>query len=161
MSAFLKNIFPALIMCLAFTFSPALAQSGDQVKITGDNFDIDQKTKEAVFTGNVVVKQVKFTLWAPRVIAYYGDGGTSDLKKVTADGRIRLEQESQTAISDHGIYDPNTRILRMIGNVSVTQIGNGDVVNGPEMIVDLANDTSKFIGKGDNGRVTATFGSGD
>ncbi len=162
MKKFVQILFFAIaLMCApALLSTSALGQSGGPVNISGDQFDIDEGNNKATFTGNVVIKQSTFQLWAPRVTASYGEGGPSDLKKITADGRIRVKFGTQTAISDHGIYDPKTKILRMIGNVSVTQANNTNAVNGPEMIIDLANDTTRFVGTGtDDGRVTAVFGS--
>ena len=155
-----RTILIATLLFGVFIFSSVAQEGGGQITVTGDNFEIDENVKVATFTGNVVVTQKNFTLWAPRVIAKYGKGGTSDLKEVTADGGIRIEQPSQTATSDRGIYDPKTRILRMIGNVVTTQ-SNGNVVESAEMRVDLAADTTSFIAdqKDDGGRVTAVFGS--
>jgi len=148
----------ALFLCA----SGAFAQQGEQVNITGDLFEIDQVAQTATFTGNVHATQETFQLWAPRMIAYYGNGGPSDLKKITADGRIRVEFGSQTAISDHGVYDPKTRLFTMIGDVSATQKGSSDVVNSQQMIIDLKNDTTRFEGNGsEGGRVNAVFGSGN
>jgi len=152
----------SLVTALSIGANMAPAQDSGRVEITGDVFEIDEVARKATFTGGVVVKQVNFTLWAPRVIALYGQSGTSDLKEVTADGGIRIEQPDQTATSDYGIYDPKTKILRMIGNVQTTQKANGDVVNSAEMVVDLKNDTTRFVGAdGQSGRVTAVFGSGN
>jgi len=158
---FARFVLFVLITSLALV-GPALAQSGGQVNITGDLFEIDQTAQTATFTGNVHATQETFQLWAPIVIAYYGDGGPSDLKKITADGRVRVEFGTQKAISDRGVYDPKTRLFTMIGNVSATQEGSDDVVNSNKMIIDLNKNTTRFDGNGtDGGRVNATFGSGN
>jgi lipopolysaccharide export system protein LptA len=151
------------VLSSAFVLSAVHAQQASgtagPIAITGDLFEIDEKARLAKFTGNVVAKQTNFTLWAPRLVASYGEGGTKDLKEVRAEGGIRIDQPDQTATSDYGIYDPNTRILRMIGNVKTTTKSSGNVVESAEMVVDLKNDTTSFVGaSGDNGRVTAVFG---
>ncbi|MGJ8528538.1 LptA/OstA family protein [Maritalea sp.] len=156
----LSTLTPTFLLVISLFCTPSFAQSDGPVNITGAQFDIDENQNIATFTGDVVVVQKTFTLWAPRVIAYYGEGGPSELKEITADGRIRVEYGTQTAISDHGIYDPKTKIVRMIGNVSVTQADGSNAVNSEEMVIDLANDTTRFVGTGkDDGRVTAVFGS--
>lgn len=160
-TGFMRNIVFALFVILGSMVSAAVAEVSGAVNITGDLFEIDQQKQTATFTGNVYAKQETFQLWAPRVIAYYGDGGPSDLTKITADGRIRVEFGTQKAISDRGVYDPKTRLLTLLGNVSATQEGSSDVINSQEMVIDLNNDTTRFEGTGtDDGRVTATFGSG-
>ncbi len=157
----MRNIILALIVALSSFVGAAVAEVGGAVNITADLFEIDQQNQTGTFTGNVYAHQETFQLWAPRVIAYYGDGGPSDLTKITADGRIRVEFGTQKAISDRGVYDPKTRLLTLLGNVSATQDGSSDVINSEEMVIDLNNDTTRFEGTGtDNGRVTATFGSG-
>ncbi|MCZ4271959.1 LptA/OstA family protein [Maritalea porphyrae] len=154
-------VFVGIVVFLIGSAS-GFAQSSEQVNITGDLFEIDQQSKTATFTGNVYAKQKTFQLWAPRLIASYGEGGPSDLKKVTADGRIRVEFGNQKAIADRGIYDPSTKSLTLIGNVSTSQTGSNDVINSNEMIIDLSTNTTRFEGGGkNNGRVTATFGSGN
>lgn len=156
------KVFGSFLIILMVLCTSAFAQSGEQVNITGDLFEIDQQDKTATFTGNVHAKQKNFQLWAPRLIAFYGDGGPSDLKKVTADGRIRVEFGSQKAIADRGTYDPKTKLLTLIGNVSTSQTGSNDVVSSNEMVVDLTTNTTRFESGGkENGRVTAVFGSGN
>lgn len=156
----LRTALLGFVFLGAFVCSVA-AQSGEQVNITGELFEIDQTAQTGTFTGNVHVTQATFQLWAPTVVAFYGDGGPSDLKKITADGRIRVDFGEQTAISDRGIYDPETRLFTMIGNVSATQIGSDNVVNSDQMVIDLNNDTTRFEGKGnEGGRVEAVFGDG-
>lgn len=152
----------ACMLSLAVFAGAATGQSNEQVNITGDLFEIDQQAQTATFTGNVYAIQETFQLWAPIVVAYYGDGGPSDLTKITADGRVRVEFGNQNAISDRGHYDPKTRLFTMIGNVSATQKGSADVVNSSEMVIDLNDNTTRFVGsETDGGRVTAVFGSGN
>lgn len=159
----LKPILALSALMVVFAYGSALAQqataNAGPISITGDLFEIDEKARIATFSGNVVAKQTNFTMWAPRLIVSYGTGGTKDLKEVRAEGGIRIDQPEQTATSNYGIYDPNTRILRMIGNVVTTSKSNGNKVESAEMVVDLKNDTTSFVGSsGDNGRVTAVFG---
>lgn len=160
-TGFMRNIVLAIFVTLCGLVSTVNAEVGGAVNITADLFEIDQQAQTGTFTGNVYAHQETFQLWAPRVVAYYGEGGPSDLIKITADGRIRVEFGTQKAISDRGVYDPETRLLTLLGNVSATQEGSSDVINSQEMVIDLNNDTTRFEGTGtDNGRVTATFGSG-
>ena len=147
------RIFLAIALCLAGTLA-SLAQ-GDAVEITADRFVVNEGGSVATFSGNVVVRQPDLTVWAARVVVNYGPGGPSDLRTFEATGDVRIKQPEQTARGDRGIYDPKTRILRLSGNVSVTN--DSGTVTGPELVVDIANGTSEFTGQSNGGRVTGIF----
>jgi len=144
-----------LIVCLFVSFgSTAMAQS-EAVEITADKFVVNDGSNEAVFSGSVVVKQPGLTVWANKVIVHYGAGGPSDLKDFEAIGNVRIKQPEQSATSDRGIYDPNTKILKLKGHVIVTN--DSGTVSGPELIIDIANGTSEFLSQSGGGRVTGVF----
>ncbi|MCF4097243.1 LptA/OstA family protein [Maritalea mediterranea] len=148
----------AMLACAAIT-GQALAQSKGPVNITGDVFEVFEDRRQAIFTGDVVVKQADFTLYSPKVIAYYGEGGASDLKKMTANGRLTLLFGPKTAKADFGTYDPKTEILHLTGNVEVTE--DGTRVTGGELFVDVTDNSSRFVSDpGSDQRVTGTFSSG-
>lgn len=134
--------------------SAALAQSGP-VEITADRFVVSEGEQRATFTGNVVVKQTGVTVYAQKLLVRYGAGGASDLKDFEATGAVRVVQPDQTATGDRGIYNPTTRILRLSGNVTVTN--DAGTVRGPELIVNIGTGTSEFAGQKNGGRVTGIF----
>ena len=76
-------LVPALFITLAIAL-PASAQS--PVEITSDQFVMNEAAREAVFTGNVVVVHPTVTVWAPKVVATYGAGGTTDIDTFIASG---------------------------------------------------------------------------
>lgn len=141
-------------LALAFTAVPAAAQN--PVEITADNFTINEGAQEAVFTGNVVVVHPSVTVWAPKVVVIYGEGGTSDIESFEATGDVKLETDEQTATGDRAVFDPEAQTLRLSGNVTV--VNATGTVKGPELLVDLETNTSTFTG-GDGGRVTGVFTS--
>ncbi|AVX05882.1 hypothetical protein MXMO3_03378 [Maritalea myrionectae] len=150
-----------LFICLASfgMVGSAMTQSKGPVNITGDVFEIFEDKREAVFTGEVVVKQDDFILYSPKVIAYYGEGGASDLKKMTAAGRLTLHFGPKTAKADFGTYDPKTEILHLTGNVEVTE--DGTLVTSKDLFVDVTDNSSRFTSDpNSNSRVTGVFSSG-
>jgi len=156
---FLSSLLLGLLLSGIFAVSISNAQSKGPVNITGDVFEIFEDKREAVFTGDVVVKQADFTLYSPKVIAYYGEGGASDMEKMTADGRLTLHFGPKTAKADFGTYDPKTEILHLTGNVEVTE--DGTVVTGGQLFVDVTDNSSRFVSDpNSNKRVTGTFSSG-
>ena len=127
--------------------------------VTADEFVVNEGANEAVFSGNVVVKQPDLTVWANKVVVHYGAGGPSDLKDFEAIGNVRIQQPDQSATGDRGVYNPGTKILKLRGNVVVTN--ESGTVSGPELVIDIANGTSKFSSEAGGGRVTGIFTSQD
>ncbi|WEK03928.1 MAG: lipopolysaccharide transport periplasmic protein LptA [Candidatus Devosia phytovorans] len=142
-----------LALAFAATLHPAFAQQ--PVDITADLFTVDENTQEAVFTGNVEVVHPTVDVWADKVVATYGDGGTSDIKTFVATGSVRLKTTDQDATGDRAVFTPADQLLRLTGNVHVTNSG-GTVAAG-ELVVNLATNVSTFTSTGSSGRVTGTF----
>ena len=146
------RLFALLAMVLFAT--PAFAQQ--KVNITADLFTIDETTRTVVFTGNVVVDHPTVKVWAPKVVATYGEGGTSDIKTFDASGNVKLQTTDQTATGERAVFTPGDQLLRLTGNVLVTN--SGGTVNANELVVNLATNVSTFTG-GNGGRVTGVFTS--
>lgn len=145
---------PALLMVLAL-IAPALAQN--PVEITSDQFVMNEADRKAVFTGNVVVVHPVVTVWAPKVVATYGAGGTSDIETfVASGGNVRLKTKDQDATGENATYTPGDQLLRLTGNVRVTNASG--TVNATELVVNLATNVSTFTSSG-GGRVTGVFTS--
>ncbi|MET0440034.1 MAG: LptA/OstA family protein [Devosia sp.] len=132
--------------------APALAQT--DVQISADTFTIEEGTKEAVFVGNVVIKHPTVNVWADKVVATYGDGGTSDIKSFEATGKVKLETDEQTATGDRAVFSPGDQLLRLTGNVEVSNAAGS--VNAQELVVNLATNVSTFTAS-EGGRVTGVF----
>ena len=147
----------ALLIALGLVLvPPAGAEEKDPVKITADQFVIDDTAHLATFTGKVIVKRsTSLTVWAPKVVVDYGDGGPSNIKSFVATGGVRIKTTDQDATGDKAVYDPDKQILRLTGNVMVTN--STGTVGGPELVVNLATNTSVFTGGGGTGRVTGVF----
>ncbi len=141
------------IIFLGLANIPLKAQ--EQIKITSDSFLVDDNSTKAIFSGNVIISQPDLIVWADKVVVRYGSGGPSDLQEFEAIGNVKIKQPEQTARSDRGIYDPKSKILRLFGNVSVSN-DSGTII-GDELIVDIASGTSSFPANIDGGRVTAIF----
>lgn len=141
-------------LAIALLATPALAQQ--KVNITADLFSIDEATRMAVFTGNVVVTHPTVTVWAPKVVATYGEGGTSDIETFEASGSVKLQTTEQTATGERAVFTPADQLLRLTGNVVVTN--SGGTVNAGELVVNLATNVSTFT-SGQGGRVTGVFTS--
>lgn len=145
-----------LSLALALLLVPGAVQAQQPVEISADSFTIEEARREAVFTGNVVVKHPTVTVWAPKVVATYGEGGTSDIETFEATGNVKLETSEQTATGERAVFTPADQLLRLTGNVQV--INASGTVNASELVVNLATNVSTFTA-GQGGRVTGVFTS--
>lgn len=144
-----------LAAALLLVALPALAQQ--PVQITSDLFTVNETSKEAVFTGNVVVIHPTVKVWAAKVIAVYGDAGPSDIESFIASGSVKLETDEQTATGDQAVFTPGDQMLRLTGNVRV--INAGGTIQAGELVVNMATNVSTFTSSGSGGRVTGVFTS--
>lgn len=144
-----------LIVALAFSALPAFAQQ--PVEITSDLFTVDETTRNAVFTGNVVVVHPSVKVWADKVVAIYGKGGTTDIESFVATGSVRLVTDEQDATGDRAVFTPSDQMLRLTGNVNV--VNSGGTVAAGELVVNLETNVSTFTSSGSGGRVTGVFTS--
>jgi lipopolysaccharide export system protein LptA len=146
-----RRLLAATVAVLAgLMTAPVLAQ----VTITADSFMVDEANSEATFTGNVEVVYTGLRVWANKVVADYAEGSMENIRSFTATGNVRLKTDDQDATGDRAVFDPKTQVLRLLGNVRV--VNAAGTLNGPELVVDLANNTSVFSG-GSGGRVTGVF----
>jgi lipopolysaccharide export system protein LptA len=141
----------ALALGLAVLLSAA---APTPVKITADQFVVTESKQQATFTGNVVVIRGAITVWAPKVVVDYGDGGPSNIEKFVATGGVRIKTTDQDATGSRAEYSPKTQILRLSGDVTV--INASGTLKGPELVLDLSTNTSTFSGNGGS-RVTGVF----
>ncbi len=132
----------------------ALAEAPNPVKITSDKFQVDDTAHLATFSGKVIVTRTDFTVWAPKVVVDYGDGGPSNIESFTATGGVRIKTSNQDATGDQAVYDPDTQMLHLFGHVMV--ISGSGTVGSPDLVVDMKSNTSVFTSK-KGGRVTGIF----
>jgi len=150
------RLLAALGLLLALALPVGAAADKDPVNITADNFVVDDQAHVATFTGGVVVKRNKLTVWAPKVVVEYGEEGPSSIKSFVASGGVRIKTEDQDATGDYAIYDPLAETLKVTGNVMV--INETSTVGGPDLVVDLRTNRTVFSGgSAKGGRVTGVF----
>jgi lipopolysaccharide export system protein LptA len=70
---------------------------------------------------------------------------------------VTVRRPDQTARSQYAVYDLNSRIITMLGNVSLTQ-GGGNTVNGGRLSINL--DTGRAVIDGSAVRGGGASGNG-
>lgn len=146
----------AVLALALFVLGAVSAPAQQPVAITADLFTVEEAAHEAVFTGNVVVDHPTVKVWAAKVVATYGEGGTTDIETFVATGNVRLQTDEQTATGERAVFTPGDQLLRLTGHVKVTNAGG--TVDASELVVNLKTNVSTFTG-GSSGRVTGIFTS--
>lgn len=164
----------ALAAALAGPSGAALAarshDTGLPVQIDADSLEIQQDRKLAVFTGNVAARQGDLVLRSDSLAVDYGKvkgarqmGGTPEISKLRARGRVHLVSPDESARGDWAVYDVPGRVITMGGDVVLTRGEN--VLQGRHLVFNLATGKSRIDGGsnketadgGKSGRVRAIF----
>ncbi|WDR01901.1 LptA/OstA family protein [Devosia algicola] len=147
------RILASIFLLGTLLAGPAMA--ADKVQISADLFTVAEGNQQAVFTGNVIVIHPSVKVWADKVVAVYGEGGTTDIKSFIATGKVvHLKTDEQDAVGEKAVFTPSDQLLRLTGNVIVTNASG--TVNASELVVNLETNVSTFTGS-DGGRVTGVF----
>ncbi len=143
---------------------------GQPVQIEAATLEVRDKDKVATFTGNVHVIQGDTDMRCQTLVVRYedaasiktgsvtvvqpGPGGTSQIKRLDAQGNVIVKQKDQTATGDKGIFDMRANTVTLVGNVVISDGQN--VLRGERLIVDLTTGVSRVEG----GRVQGLFQRG-
>jgi lipopolysaccharide export system protein LptA len=147
---------------------PAVPGSGSEpVDIVADNLRVEQDEQIATFTGNVQAVQGTMTLTANRLRVFYNraeggnagvTGGNSSIRRIEAEGDVRLSNPTDTAEGDSGVYDVAGQKITLNGNVVLTSGKN--IVRGAALDMDLRTNVSTVRSNEDTAkpqRVRARF----
>ena len=146
--------------------SPALAQASlgssalarhdtkAPIDIDAARIEVRDRENQAIFTGDVKVRQANMTLEAGSLRVFYerGQGSNLTILRIDAEGGVTLVSPSERARGSYGVYDVEDRQLTMIGNVVLTR---GDsVLRGQRLAIDLENGRSTLDGAAAPGTTT-------
>ena len=148
---------------LLLTAAPAMAQRFDSnapIDVDAGRIDIADDANEAIFSGNVVIRQDSMILNADRVRILYAkdSAGNPQVKRLDALGNVRLRQDNTRATANSGIYDVNAKLVTLIGNVKMDRDANH--LEGNRVVWNLVSRTSSFDARSASnpgGRVTGRF----
>jgi lipopolysaccharide export system protein LptA len=136
------------------------------VQIEAASLEVRDKDKVATFSGNVHVIQGDTDLRSKTLVVFYeedspktggikaaqpGPGGSSQIKRLEANGNVLVTQKDQTATGDKGVFDMRTNTITLMGNVVISQ--GQSVLRGDRLVVDRATGVSRMEG----GRVQGIF----
>ncbi len=166
----------ALLLSLIVTL-PALAQvsalrnhnSRAPFDLSADRFEVRDKEGTTLFTGNVIAIQGNLKLVSDRARAFYTRASTKvTIRRVDAQGAVKLTSPSETVNAAWGIYDLDSQQITLGGDVTLTR--GSDVIKGQRLELNLRSGITTLDGgastglegkstpkRGSDGRVRATF----
>lgn len=131
------------------------------IDVNAARIEIQDAANQAVFSGDVVIKQGKLTLDADTVkILYTRKTGDPQMQRLDARGHVKLVSPSEQATANTGIYDVDGRIITLTGDVTLDR--GGSVLKGQRLVLNLVTGQSSFDARGAGpsappGRVTGRF----
>ena len=143
----------------------------EPINIEADLLEVDDKSKQATFRGNVVASQGGFSLKAKELIVYYAgnpsgevtqaragqqaeaagqQGQAGSIKRIEAKGKVIVAtKDEQTATSEWADFDVEKQLVTIGGNVVLSQGEN--VLRGDRLVIDLKSGKSRFEVKSESG----------
>jgi len=122
------------------------------IDVDADRIEVLDALNQAIFSGNVRVRQGGLTLEANRIKIVYSRPATGDpvIRRLDADGNVRVTTPSERATSRFGIYDVDKRLLTLIGDVKLVR--GTTRLNGNRLTIDLASGRSTLDGQSSGGQ---------
>jgi len=137
------------------------SQNQDQpIQIEAATLEVRDKSKTAVFSGNVVVTQGDTTMKCKSLVVFYGpeEGaarpaataarpaagppkGAQDIRRIEARGGVTVATKDHNASGDLGVYDLKAKTITLTGNVVVSQGKN--VLRGERVVVDTTTGNAR------------------
>ncbi len=163
--SFSLGLFTASLAFLAVSSSAQSIRnhnSNAPVNFDAGAMELQDRADRVILSGGVTATQAGLTLKASRLTAAYSSGGGIDVHRLDAIGGVIITKDDLRATSNSAIYDLDSSLITLIGNVHLTQGRNR--LNGGRLVIDLNAGRSTLSGgntapgvKNSGGRVTGTF----
>lgn len=162
-------VLPLLLLATAAIAQTSALRGLDTsgpIDVDAARIEIQDTDNQAIFSGDVVIRQGKLTLKSDTVKVSYTNktGAGPEMQRLDARGNVVLLSPSEKATGTTGIYDVNNKLITLIGNVTLDR--GGSQLKGQRLVINLATGQTSFDGKGgasptaqgtQPGRVTGRF----
>lgn len=125
-------------------FGSAQQDSSAPIEVSANQLEVDQNTRVATFTGDVVIVQGEMKLSAPKVVVVYREDKTG-IESLEATGGAILVSAEDAAEAERADYDVETGQIVMVGNVLLTQETNA--LAADRMTVQIDDGTALMQGR--------------
>ncbi|MEX6508533.1 LptA/OstA family protein [Jiella sp. M17.18] len=123
------------------SFTGLQIQGDKPISIESDSLDVDDRNTVATFTGNVSVEQGDVLLRTSKLLVHYKrkpgsndgsgkeapvkagalPGGSSQIERLDATGKVYVKSTDQVATADQASFDMASQLVTMTGDVVLTQ----------------------------------------
>jgi len=107
--------------------------------ITSESLTINKKENRAFFKGSVVAKREDMTVYADTMLVYYDETG-SRIKRLEADGNVKVIKGEKTIISQKAVYIAEDDSIIFTGD-PVAMDGK-NMIKGDKIIYYISEDRS-------------------
>ncbi len=140
--------------------------SNAPIDFSAGQMELQDKSDRVILSGGVVATQAGLTIRSARLTGAYTNAGKVDVNRIDAIGGVVITKDDLRATSSAAVYDVNSALITLIGDVRLTQGANR--LNGGRIVIDLNQGRSTITGSnaairpGDaaqqsSGRVTGRF----
>lgn len=160
------------ILLAAAPLAPAMAQTiatsalkghdnRAPIDVDADRIEVLDSENSAIFSGNVRVRQGPLSIEAQRIRVLYDRPARGDpvVRRMDAEGNVRLRSPTESAVSRFAVYDVEARILTLVGGVQLVQ--QKTKLDGNRLTINLESGRSTLDGRAatgeGGGRVTGRF----
>jgi lipopolysaccharide export system protein LptA len=132
---------------LLLTGSALKLESANETVTARDTFEYWQEQDAVVAKGDVLIARTDGTrINGDQVTSYFrknAETGKREVFQVKAEGNVRIDTGKEVVTSKRAVYDPNTQIAVLTGNVELTQ--NKNVFRGNRAEIDMAKGISRLL----------------
>jgi len=127
-------LFQVFFICCFLNSGSTKAQEGEKIVITSEMVDIDNKKKEAFYSGGVRVVKGEMTLSCNTLkVVFYEEG--EGIKQIMAKGHVKFWWLDRYAEAEEGNYDDLTNTVVLFGDPKTWQGEN--LIKGEKIIYNM------------------------
>ena len=136
----------------------------EQIQISADTLNVDNRNRTFVFKGNVKVVQGTTVITSEQFKVWYKadgeeqaatQGGNSRIRDIEASGNVVILFDGRTAKSDKALYSADNETLTLLGD-NATVVDGKNAISGSKITLYRAKDRITVEGSS-KGRVEAVF----
>jgi lipopolysaccharide export system protein LptA len=145
---------PLLLVAGAATAQTSALKNHDTdapIDFDAARIEVRDKENQALLTGDVKIRQGRMTLDADSVKIFYSRPARGDpsVRRLDAQGNVRLVSPSERASGRYGIYDVTEKQITLIGDVILNQ--GESQLRGQRLAIDLESGRSTLDGASGGG----------
>jgi lipopolysaccharide export system protein LptA len=121
------------------------------LRVTSQQLEADNKNSVIIFSGNVVAKQGKMTIYADSARVYYEKKEEgNEIREIVATGNVKIQEADRLATAQNAVFMNAEQKIVLTGQPKVWQ--GKDMVSGDKITLLLEEDKS-FVESGPERRV--------